>query len=498
MRCSFYLIILLFCSSAYAQMLVLDKVNDIEIRSGSGVVRQIIPLSEPGTIAVAIETSDYLLGGYYDDVSVLTKDSVHKVFQTYPDPYKMAGIYMRNEELVVLKQNEDFYREVLLLKYDKTDYNLIDSIVAAPDYQYKVVQIKNDALVFFGRSNVEDSLLLHQTINLKDNELNFVWTNLLKDKNISLWSGYLFDDIFLHALANNNIEDADNYLVVKTKDALPEVIKFNSSNPMQNEVYPDIQRAYKPIELINDSIAYVACIARREVDGEYSHRKHIVFSININTNQLNWQYHGIENNGFKYYKPTPNGVHLYYERSNLSRYEFINTSGELVYESDPYGLVRYCTNNDECIVYRNDTLFLKKFGEVLGYYAFENLENYNMLTFHPDDSHHYVSLRQKGTDIMSIYQLRSDTLDTSISNFGSGNWLNIYPNPSNTRATLQLPLFQNYTIEVLSVAGKTVLQQNIKGKKWVLENTQMQPGIYLIKAFGENKQLYNSRLIWLN
>jgi len=205
----------------------------------------------------------------------------------------------------------------------------------------------------------------------------------------------------------------------------------------------------------------------------------------------------VENLEFDYFKPTPNGVHLYYKGREMPRYEFINSNGELVFEDDNSEIIRYCTQKDECIVYRNDTLFLKKFGEVLAFHVIENRDQYHMYTFHPDDKHHYVSLREIGGNTMSIYQLKLDTLDTGIFNAASLVTFNFYPNPASTLVNLQLPVFQKYDLEIINLNGQIVEQFSFNNNAHMIQPKRLTEGTYWLKATGQNKKHYISRLFWL-
>lgn len=480
-----------------SQSLILDKINDIPVRDGFAVVYKILPLSKPDSIIVALETSDYSLGSHYNNVSILTKDDVINVFQTYYEPYPIAGLHIEENQLIIVKINANSTREILTLRYDIKHHSMIDSFIVKLPYSYKEMKFSKGEVICFGKNSV-DSLLLHQSIQFNDKASTQFKIGLIENKKLSFGSGNIIDDHFLYALSDYT-EEANNYLIIKKKDNSLSTIKYNSSDSLQNEVFTlaSFFTGYEPIALVNGSIAYIASEGRREVNYEFTRSNSILFSLDINTQQLNWQYHGFENLKFDYFKATPKGVHLYYKSRDVSRYEFINTKGELTFEDKNSELIRYCTQKDECIVYRNDTLFLKKFGEVLAYYAFENLDQYNMLTFHPDDKHHYVSLREKGGNTMSIYQLKLDTLDTGIFNATNIERFNLYPNPANTLVNLELPVFQQYDLEIINLHGQVVERLTIKGKVNVIQPKFLEEGTYCLKAIGQNNQTYFSRLLWL-
>jgi len=133
----------------------------------------------------------------------------------------------------------------------------------------------------------------------------------------------------------------------------------------------------------------------------------------------------------------------------------------------------------------------------LAYYAFENYDRYNMLTFHPDDKHHYVSLREIGGNTMSIYQLKLDTLDTGIFNTEVVETFSLYPNPASTSVMLQLPVFQTYDLEIINLNGQVVEQFSFTGKVKTLQPKHLPQGTYWLQAIGQNEKRYVSRLVWL-
>lgn len=167
------------------------------------------------------------------------------------------------------------------------------------------------------------------------------------------------------------------------------------------------------------------------------------------------------------------------------------------FEDNNSGKVRYCTANDECFVLRNDTIFLKKFDETLAYYAFDNLEGYIMNTFHPDDDHHYVSLKKRETNVTSIYQLRLDTMVNIIAPNNTFESFEIYPNPATNLVNLTLPSYQNYKINILQLNGKTVGTYTFTGNQLQLADLSLPIGTYLLKAAAQNNKPYFAKLLWL-
>jgi len=494
--------LVLFNLSSFSQSLILDKINNIELKAGSSEIKQIIPLPDK-QIAVSLTTSDYTLGGEFEQLSFLSKDTSIQIFHHYKRPYEIGFIQLSTDEqlLYVFKRNRPEERkDVWLYRYNLGNLHM-DSLDIPMEYWYKHVALHQNDLSFFGVYNENDSLLLEQTYSISDESISEIWlTDTIKK---SFDAGNKYKDYAAYSFStptygSNNPKVSTNYLIVKNSEGYQQ-IEFNSSNKEQNDVaaVPLFNDFFNPVFPVNDSIVYVAYQARKKNYFDFSHINYILASYNIKQSKLNWQYHGLDRHIFNYINATPNGVHLYYKGTNTSLYEFINTKGERIFEDDNSEIVRYCTQNDECIVYRNDTLFLKKFGEVLAYYAFENLDQYNMLTFHPDDKHHYVSLREKGGNTMSIYQLKLDTLDTGVFNAASIETFSLYPNPANTSVNLELPVFQKYDLEIINLNGQVVERLAINGKIHVIQPKYLEEGTYWLKATGQNKQTYVSRLLWL-
>lgn len=495
---SVLLALFIFCNVfVFSQSLILDKINDIKVKIASSEIKQIIPLPDK-QIAVSLTTSDSPFVSEFEKLSILSKDTSIQVFQHYYRPYEVRLIHLSADlqTLYTLKYNriddrKDFYLHTYELN---SDYS--DSLNIRVKFSYKNTIIHQNELIFFGRSEDNDSLLLKQVYNMNKEELTEVWIMDTVPK--SLWWGINNNDQFFYALStptrgSNNPEISTNYLIYNSAAGYNQLV-FNSSNEEHSTLSPVTFIDYNPIFPVNDSIVYVAYDARKPSQFDYNY---IVASYNIKQSKVNWQYHGLDNKVFKYVKPTSKGVHIYYEGRDLSYYEFINSDGEQIFEDDNSELIRYCTNKDECIVYRNDTLFLKKFGEVLAYYAFENLDQYAMYTFHPDDKHHYVSLQEKGgSDILSIYQLKLDTLDTGIFNESNIEVFNLYPNPANTSVNLELPVFQKYDLEIINLNGQVVERLAVNGKVNVIQPQYLEEGTYWLKAIGQNDKTYVSRLLW--
>jgi len=188
---------------------------------------------------------------------------------------------------------------------------------------------------------------------------------------------------------------------------------------------------------------------------------------------------------------------LYYGGRAL-KYEFVNTNGELIYEEEDVGEVLHCTANDECLIYKNDSIFLKKFGQHIAHFAIENKDDYSFHTFHPDDKHHYVSLRKWDESIISIYQLKLDTLDTGLADNIVIQPLHIYPNPASDAAYITLPVHQNYHIQLINLQGSIVYDYKTSGNTLKLNRNNLPAGTYFIKLSTSGAEQFNGKLIWID
>ncbi len=493
-----YIIVFVLCPLFISgQSLILNKINELKIKPGFSKVEQIIPLPNK-QIAVSFVTSNFTGGGEFQHLIVLNKDTVEYLIETYYHTYEFWLAQFGDDQQSLFALNYDIIsrdKQACIYTYNLTN-KYLDSLNIPIEISYNNVMINQNEVVLFGRLQNNDSLLLEQAFNISKNELNQVWRAETIPKVLN-W-GYKQDNQSYYALStptygNSNPPTSTNYLIYSSAEGYQQ-IEFNSSNEehrtLNTVAFPD----YNPIFPVNDSIVYVIYDARKPFQGGYNY---IIASFNVKQAKVNWQYHGLEGFIFKYVKPTPNGVHVYYEGTNESTYEFINSKGNRMFRDGNSELIRYCTQKDECIVYRNDTLFLKKFGEVLAYYAFENLDQYNMLTFHPDDKHHYVSLREKGGNTMSIYQLKLDTLDTGIFNTEMVEQFSLYPNPASSMVHVELPVFQAYDLEIINLNGQVVEQLTFSGNLTTIQPTHLEEGTYWLKATGQNNQIYVSRLLWL-
>jgi len=488
--------------SIYAQSLMLEKIINIETSEIYTKIKQVSPLPDNLT-AIWLNTSNSNLFYEFENLSIVKDDSVIQIFQHYYYPYEVKFIKLSNDKkyLLALKLNIEDSRDVWLHRYNlKTKEK--DSLNVPVKRSYKDIVLTENELSFFrGPQYSNDSMLLEQVFDIDTRKKREIWQVDAVKKSFN--RGNRTKETSYYTLSSEAIgaytpERTPSYLLIKTSSNFKQ-IEFYSSNEAHNYFTPYAYIDYNPIFPINDSILYVIYEARKQVSWNFTHRNFILASFNTIRDTVNWQYHGLENYIFSYVKPTPNGIHVFYDgESRQSYYQFINTTGELEFEDNNSGEVRYCTANDECFIYSNDTIFLKKFDEILAYYVFENLEEYNLNTFHPNDEHHYVTLEQKGTNIINIYQLRLDTMVNIIESTNSIESFEIYPNPATTIVNLSLPTYQHYTIEIHPLNGKAVAKYNFTGKALQLTNLNLATGTYFIKVKGRlNEKQYFSKLFWL-
>lgn len=492
------IVVVLYPLLISSQSLILDKINDLEIKPGFSAVEQIVPLPNK-QIAVSYVTSYFDFDGEFQNLSMLGKDTVKHLLETYYHNYEFWLTQLSDNQRTLLSLNYDIIsndKQACLYTYNLSNGNL-DSLNIPVGFNYKNVMIDQNEIVFFGKSEDNDSLLLQQTFDINNKILKSIW--ILDTIPKSLWWGYKQNNQSYFALStptygSSNPPISTNYLIYSSNEDYKQ-IEFNSSNEEHSTLRPVTY--VNPIFPVNDSIVYLTYDARKPFQGDYNY---IVASYNIKQSKLNWQYQGLDRHLFYYVNASPKGVHLCYQGSgDVLRYEFINSEGERVFEDDNSELVRYCTQNDECFVYRNDTLFLKRFGKVLAHFAFENPDQYVMGSFHPDDEHHYVTLRKKGNDskMVGIYQLKLDTLDTGVFNPSTAGKFSLYPNPASNTVHLLLPLFQEYVLEIINVNGQVVEKYNFSGQSTNIQPSNLTQGSYWLQAIGKDKKRYVSRLIWL-
>lgn len=86
-------------------------------------------------------------------------------------------------------------------------------------------------------------------------------------------------------------------------------------------------------------------------------------------------------------------------------------------------------------------------------------------------------------------------LTTSISDFND-NKINIYPNPTSGKVTVNLPNFTKpYKVSITDISGKTVVNQlSIVDNKLELDLSQLSKGIYTISIISEN-EIFSQKLI---
>ncbi len=72
----------------------------------------------------------------------------------------------------------------------------------------------------------------------------------------------------------------------------------------------------------------------------------------------------------------------------------------------------------------------------------------------------------------------------------------IYPNPAENRFTVTFKNIPNVRgLEIYSILGKRVYQNEANGSDLVVESTNFKTGVYLVKAFTEDNKVFHSKLV---
>ena len=61
----------------------------------------------------------------------------------------------------------------------------------------------------------------------------------------------------------------------------------------------------------------------------------------------------------------------------------------------------------------------------------------------------------------------------------------VYPNPTSSNATIQIPFGEEFNMEVTNVLGEIVLKQELVNTETTLETSRLNKGIYFINLYNE-------------
>jgi hypothetical protein len=86
---------------------------------------------------------------------------------------------------------------------------------------------------------------------------------------------------------------------------------------------------------------------------------------------------------------------------------------------------------------------------------------------------------------------------SSISLNRSYNKIKIYPNPVIDDFTIDFSELQNkkFSVEIFNLFGKKVYNSTTTNKKVMFDSNQLKKGIYIIRVFGDNKDIYVNKII---
>jgi len=238
------------------QSLILNKINDLIIKPGFSKVEQIIPLPNK-KIALSFVTSNITVGGEFQHLAVLSKDTVDYLLETYYHTYEFWLTQLSDDEQKLYALNYDvisFDKQACLYTYNLTN-RYLDSLNIPMDLGYKNVMIDQNEVVFFGRNQNNDSLLLEQTFNINKKVLTTVWIFDTIPKALKI--GYKINNQSYYALStptygNSNPPISTNYLIFSSNEGYQE-IDFNSSNEEHRTLRPFPFSDYNPIFPVNDS-----------------------------------------------------------------------------------------------------------------------------------------------------------------------------------------------------------------------------------------------------
>jgi hypothetical protein len=91
-----------------------------------------------------------------------------------------------------------------------------------------------------------------------------------------------------------------------------------------------------------------------------------------------------------------------------------------------------------------------------------------------------------GTYMIALYYAKAENSPTGIS-ATSKKSVSVYPNPAeNTLYIKDLDAGKQHKIEVFSIIGVKVFEQNYQGKG--IDISSLQPGVYMLKATDENSK----------
>ncbi len=152
-------------------------------------------------------------------------------------------------------------------------------------------------------------------------------------------------------------------------------------------------------------------------------------------------------------------------------------------------------NNQYFIVERssNGTEF-RKIGSALNSKGNSvSTQQYQTWDYTPLQGVSYYRLRQTDIDGKTTY---SNTVKVSINNLEEGQ-LNVYPNPTTTVLTLQLPeaATHKFYLSIYSEGGKLVKSQPITTNQTVIYTASLANGVYLLEVIENGKPVKSFRVI---
>ncbi len=142
-----------------------------------------------------------------------------------------------------------------------------------------------------------------------------------------------------------------------------------------------------------------------------------------------------------------------------------------------------------------DKIWTVHYNETDDTFRFESKDNGRFL-YH-DASGNVTNIAAAETDTRSVWQAISTSETLSISdNKLSTSSIKIYPNPAEDKFTIAFQNINNIkNVEIYSILGKRVFHNSPKRKVLEIKTTKFKTGIYLVKAFSEDNQVFHSKLI---